>query len=562
MASPKLDLKELNFLILKYLESSLGNEVSKVVENEFLKHQDALPARFDWTGKKVALSYVDLKERYPHVPSGHLVLLLERLLTLSNGVSPFPSSAWTLLGQDGFSIIEHKENEKENGIDKGENTSLSHRRSDAPMESWVQMIQKLSPSRYLPCVHRKIQGSSSSQSLRALQLGDRIPRSFRPHIAHYSKFRHLTTIQGHEYPIYCIIFDRSGKRMITGSDDRMVKVWSSQTGQLLHTLRGHCGDITDLAIDESNSILASASNDNVIRLWDMKTFHPIGVLIGHHKPITAVQFCPNPTEKLLLTASQGGVRLWFADDLSKPPIYLESGGQHWCASFSPGGQRFITGGSDGCARIWSLDPPRLYQTLRGHRNVPLNTVSWCHYGSKIITGCHDGTARIWDWVPNKARWECIFVLPHDRLLNQKTETPTQLDSSDSESVKCTMVCWSLNDDYVITAFSNSQIKVWDSKTGNLVFILKGHTKEVYILDTHPHDERVIMSGGYDGRVILWSLEDGNPIRIFDEGTHNLQTVIFLKMVSFLQCLTKTVSSQYSVREREKSYQRHRRHNFF
>lgn len=45
---------------------------------------------------------------------------------------------------------------------------------------------------------------------------------------------------------------------VIGSDDRLVKVWSSLTGSLLHTLRGHEAEISDLAIDEENKLLASA----------------------------------------------------------------------------------------------------------------------------------------------------------------------------------------------------------------------------------------------------------------------------------------------------------------
>ena len=84
--------------------------------------------------------------------------------------------------------------------------------------------------------------------------------------------------------------------MITGSDDRLVKIWSMETAFCLASCRGHevsldcvsfdpffqsfpflvckisfflmCvkGDITDLAVSSNNALVASSSNDFIIRV--------------------------------------------------------------------------------------------------------------------------------------------------------------------------------------------------------------------------------------------------------------------------------------------------------
>ena len=38
------------------------------------------------------------------------------------------------------------------------------------------------------------------------------------------QLRYQRTVRGHHFAVYCIAFDRSGRRIITGSDDRLVKV--------------------------------------------------------------------------------------------------------------------------------------------------------------------------------------------------------------------------------------------------------------------------------------------------------------------------------------------------
>ena len=96
------------------------------------------------------------------------------------------------------------------------------------------------------------------------------------------------------------IFDRSGRYVITGSDDRLVKIWSMETAYCLASCRGHevslmsynahilqlfmflslisssymlhyflfgwKGDITDLAVSSNNFMVASSSNDCIIRV--------------------------------------------------------------------------------------------------------------------------------------------------------------------------------------------------------------------------------------------------------------------------------------------------------
>lgn len=41
------------------------------------------------------------------------------------------------------------------------------------------------------------------------------------------------------FPYRTAIFDRSGRYVITGSDDRLVKIWSMETALCLASCRGH-----------------------------------------------------------------------------------------------------------------------------------------------------------------------------------------------------------------------------------------------------------------------------------------------------------------------------------
>lgn len=51
-------------------------------------------------------------------------------------------------------------------------------------------------------------------------------------------FHHFCDFVGLPF-FFAAIFDRTGQYVITGSDDRLVKIWSSETGLCLRSCRGH-----------------------------------------------------------------------------------------------------------------------------------------------------------------------------------------------------------------------------------------------------------------------------------------------------------------------------------
>ncbi|KAK9727984.1 hypothetical protein K7432_001390, partial [Basidiobolus ranarum] len=80
--------------------------------------------------------------------------------------------------------------------------------------------------------------------------------------------------------------------------------------------------------------------------------------------------------------------------------------------------------------------------------------------------------------------------------------------------KVAMVNWSLNDVYVIVSGTDGGIRVFESRTGELIHTLRKHTAEVYALATHTTDSRILLSAGYDGQIVIWDIFTGNELNSF------------------------------------------------
>ena len=64
--------------------------------------------------------------------------------------------------------------------------------------------------------------------------------------------------------------------MVTGSDDKTVRLWDVSKGTEIANLQGHTQPVNCVAISPDGKTLVSASEDQTIRLWDVATHEEIG----------------------------------------------------------------------------------------------------------------------------------------------------------------------------------------------------------------------------------------------------------------------------------------------
>ncbi|KAJ1297475.1 hypothetical protein BS78_01G379400 [Paspalum vaginatum] len=457
-----IDMREVYFLIMHFLSHGPFKRTFGELCNELLEHQ-LLPRRYHaWysrggfhsgeendDGISLPLGYVKLAERYPHIGKDHLVKLLKQLMvsschphSLIGGVSPNAADVPTLLGSNSFSLLASDRQDKET----------------PRLPSYLRW-----PHIQADQVHglslREIGGFTKhcrAPSVRASCYAIAKPSTL------VEKMQIIKRLRGHQNAVYCATFDRTGRYVITGSDDRLVKIWAMETAFCLASCRGHEGDITDLAVSSNNAVVASSSNDFIIRVWRMPDGMPISVLKGHTGAVTAIAFSPRPSAafQLLSSSDDGTCRIWDSRFSQQPPrIYTpkppdvapgKSGDasssaaqvqptnhQILCCAFNANGTVFVTGSSDTFARVWNAcksssdehdQPNHEMDLLSGHENdVNYVQFSGCAVASRsfssdsshtskeennlklrnswfthnIVTCSRDGSAII--WVPRSRR---------------------------------------------------------------------------------------------------------------------------------------------------------------
>uniref|UniRef100_A0A8C9VKR5 Bromodomain and WD repeat domain containing 1 n=1 Tax=Scleropages formosus TaxID=113540 RepID=A0A8C9VKR5_SCLFO len=484
---------ELYFLISRYLTTGPCRKAAEV--------SCLLPKRLDWEGNEHPRSYEDLVRLFnTHLAPDHLLQICKHIGPILDKELPTRvPGVRSLLGTGRHCLLRtvkdcrqvHRKGSSFAALHRGRPPELPLSCREQPNLVEVYRGRELTGVQRFGCMNP---------------------------VSNYEHTKMHKRILGHLSAVYCIAFDRTGLRIFTGSDDCLVKIWSSFDGRLHSTLRGHSAEISDMAVNFENTLIAAGSCDRTIRVWCLRTCAPVAVLQGHSGSITSLQFSPfakGSKRYMVSTGTDATVCFWQWDANSinfnfsdRPLKFTERprpGVQMVCSSFSAGGMFLATGSTDHVIRIYCLGSgnPEKMAELAAHTDK-VDSIQFCHSGERFVSGSCDGTARIWQLKENQQWRSCLLDM-------SATLAGSDL-STDEESffkLKVTMVSWDRHDNTVITAVNNHLLKVWNSYTGQLLHILKGHEAEVFVLEPHPSDPRIMLSAGHDGNVFIWDITKGS-----------------------------------------------------
>lgn len=102
---------------------------------------------------------------------------------------------------------------------------------------------------------------------------------------------------------------------------------------------------------------------------------------------------------------------------------------------------------------------------------------------------------------------------------EKTFTPLRAYKRNS------FCCVSPDSSTVASGSSGGSVRLWDSRSGNFLGVLEGHTETVYSVDFHRGGQRLV-SGGSDGAIRLWDVHTGECLQTVDRNWGNVSPLAF------------------------------------
>ncbi len=359
--------------------------------------------------------------------------------------------------------------------------------------------------------------------------------------------------------VWLVRWSPDGTRLAMAGGDGAVVVWNVMAHEEHARFDGHRrGTVTSLDFALRAPRIVTSGRDGAVKVWYARNgalMFDLPPLDEGVSPLTSV---PRPTEKVwyspksnrvLMLSDVASGRILEARTVSTvvgPAVWL--GSQVSAAAWSPDGRRVAIGGYG--ARIVDVERLDATPVFLGHDGSggeeTIEHVAWSRDGRRVLTASEDG-AVMWDSMTGSMLFavnpregstyteesvDGSLVLTVDgqfrfpRVQTWSLASEGEVAAFDKPGRRVVSACFLDGGLRVITTYYRDPVaRVWDSSTGQELFVLEGHRARVSGVSVSP-DGKMIATASRDGTVRLWDIEQGKELEVLGPRPGSLVGVKF------------------------------------
>jgi WD40 repeat protein len=304
-------------------------------------------------------------------------------------------------------------------------------------------------------------------------------QSLSKHHTKVINYELVKTLTGHQDSVNSVVISPDGGTVVSGSDDKTIKIWDLNTGDLKQTLTNHKSSVYSVAISPDCNTVVSGSEDKTIKIWDLNTGDLKQTLTGRKSSVYSVVISPD-CNTVISGSSDKTIKIW---DLNTGDLKQTLTGHQdsvWSVAISSDNDTIVSGNNDKTIKIWDLNTGELKRTLTGHQ-YSVWSVAISPDGGTVVSGSSDNTIKIWSLKTGQLKQT---LTGHNSYVNSVAISP--------------------DNHIIVSGSSDNTIKIWDLNTGELKETLTGHQSRVKSVAISP-DGGTLVSGSRDKTIKIWQL---------------------------------------------------------
>ena len=331
-----------------------------------------------------------------------------------------------------------------------------------------------------------------------------------------------TTLRGHMTSVItCLQFEDN--YVITGADDKMIRIYDSINKKFLLQLSGHDGGVWALKYVHGG-ILVSGSTDRTVRVWDIKKGCCTHVFKGHNSTVRCLDIVEYKNTKYIVTGSRDNtLHIWKLPEETSTtehqaehdyplvfhtpeenPYFVGVLRGHMASvrTVSGHGNIVVSGSYDNTLIVWDVAQMKCLYILSGHTDRIYSTI-YDHKRKRCISASMDSTIRIWDLENIWNNGECSYAT------NSASPCAKILGAMYTLHGHTALVgLLRLSDRFLVSAAADGSIRGWDANDYSRKFSY--HHTNLSAITTFYVSDNILVSGS-EGQFNIYNLRSGKLV---------------------------------------------------
>lgn len=177
-------------------------------------------------------------------------------------------------------------------------------------------------------------------------------------------------LEGHTAAVNGVAFSADAAQVVTGSDDKTVRIWQLDNGQVVRQFETP-SPIKSLCLSGDGKQIVTGHEDAKIRVWNVaageagKPEMVVKEIAGHGGPVTALCQMLPVGPQVVSGSTDGTVRVW---DINTGGALktMGHGAPVTSVTCRPDGKSIASGSANNSAKLWKVENQQMVAELRGH----------------------------------------------------------------------------------------------------------------------------------------------------------------------------------------------------